>query len=257
MYKLTGKVALVTGAARGIGKTTAMKLAEMGAAVAVNDLADSRELAETISEMQGSGGQVMAVPGDVSDTAAVKAAVKSVTAKFGKIDILINNAGIVGSNNILMRTGEPDWDKIIAVNLRSAYLCSKYFLRNFSSESGRIVNISSVAGTTGLGMVDYSTSKGALIAFTRSLAKEVGCMNVTVNAIAPGATDTPLNLKAYTPEVRHTYNSRIALGRIATSEEIADPIVFLASDAARYITGHELVADGGLVLNGTVGHALS
>jgi 3-oxoacyl-[acyl-carrier protein] reductase len=245
MYNLSGKVSLVTGAARGIGKAIAVELAADGCLVAMNDI-DSAELDAALRETTAAGGTAIAVPGDVSDANAVKSVIKSVIEKSGRIDVLVNNAGIVGKNTLLMRTAENDWDRLIAVNLRSAYLCSKYFLRSFSGKSGRIINISSVAGTTGLGMVDYSTSKGGLVAMTRSLAHEVGGMNITVNAVAPGVIDTRMT-GTLPAELRELMLSRLSIKRLGTPEEVADLVCFLASEEASYITGQVIGIDGGFV----------
>jgi 3-oxoacyl-[acyl-carrier protein] reductase len=240
---LTGKVSLVTGAARGIGKAIASKLAANGCRIALNDI-DSSELDITLKELTAAGANAISLPGDISETASVKSMIKSVIDAWGGIDILVNNAGIIGKNNLMMRTAEADFDRLIAVNLRSAYLCSKYFLRSFAGKSGRIINVSSVAGTTGLGMVDYSTSKGGLTAMTRSLAHEVGGMNITVNAIAPGVIDTRMT-GSLPADIQNLMLSRLSIKRMGTTEEVADLVCFLASEEASYITGQVIGIDGG------------
>ena len=192
--ELSGKISLVTGSARGIGRAIALKLAEMGSQVALNDLPDNSSADETLQDILSSGGEAMLAPADITNSQAVKLAFDMVLEKWGKIDILVNNAGISGKNNVLLRTTEMDWDTVLDTNLRSAFLCTKLALRSMLVQNwGRIINMASVAGLLGnMGRVDYASSKGGLIAFTRSLAAEVGSRNITVNAIAPGIIDTQM-----------------------------------------------------------------
>jgi 3-oxoacyl-[acyl-carrier protein] reductase len=242
---LSGKVSVITGSGRGIGRAIAIKLAEMGSKVAINDLPDSQEMAVTLNDIENLGIEVMLAPADVTDVSAVKQMAKTVTEKWGKIDILVNNAGIIGKNNTMMRIRENDWDTVVNTNLRGAFLCSKYVLCSMMTQRwGRIINMASIAGTTGLGMVDYSTSKGGLIAFTRSLAHEVGSWNITVNAIAPGYIETKLS-QSIPQEMIDLMLSRIALKRLGKPQEVAELAGFIASNAANYITGQVISIDGG------------
>jgi 3-oxoacyl-[acyl-carrier protein] reductase len=243
---LTGKVALITGSGRGIGKAIAFKLAAIGARVAVNDLPDAPEAGAAVREIEAGGGAALAVPADVTDSAAVKALIGQIAEKWGGVDILVNNAGIV-RESLILRMSEDDWDSVMDTNLRSAYLCSKYALRSMMGRNwGRIINMASVAGLVGrMGRVNYAASKGGLIAFTRSLAVEVGSRNITVNAIAPGFILTRLT-DALPPEARETVLSRTALKRPGTPQEVAELAAFLASDSAGYITGQVISIDGGI-----------
>ena len=244
--ELTGKTALVTGSSRGIGKAIALKLAEMGARVALNDLPGLEETQNVRQEITGWGGEAMLAPADVADSASVKAAVNLVTEKWGAIDILVNNAGIV-RNNLLIRLTEDDWDAVMNTNLRGAYLCTRYALRSMLNQRwGRIINIASIAGMIGnLGTTGYSASKGGLIAFTRSLAPEVGPRNITVNAIAPGFISSSMT-EALAPEVKEAFFSRVTIKRPGTPGEVAELAGFLASDRAGYITGQVICIDGGI-----------
>ena len=191
--ELIGKVSLVTGSGRGIGRAIALKLCEMGSRVAINDLPGSAEASGVIQEIERMNGEAMLAPGNVADAGEVKSLIKSVVEKWGKIDILVNNAGI-SLDTLILRTSEEDWDRVLDTNLRSAFLCSKYALRPMIGQNwGRIINMTSVAGLIGsMGRVSYSASKGGLISFTRSLASEVGSRNLTVNAIAPGFITTQM-----------------------------------------------------------------
>jgi 3-oxoacyl-[acyl-carrier protein] reductase len=185
--ELIGKVALVTGASRGLGKAIALKLASMGAKIAVNYLSNETEAAKVSLSIAEFGGEAISIKADVSNTEAVKEMVRQITEKWGKIDILINNAGIT-RDGLLPRLSEEAWDAVININLRGAFLCSKYALRSMMNQPwGRIINISSLAGISGnQGQANYSASKGGLIALTKATAREVGSRNITVNAIAPG-----------------------------------------------------------------------
>ena len=244
--ELNGKVALVTGAARGIGKAIAFKLAEMGAKVALNDLPGDTEISEVDKQIQNMGGTCIQILGDVTKVDEVKMLTKTITDKWGKIEILVNNAGII-RDNLILRMPEEDWDQVLAVNLRSAFLCSKYALRSMmASNWGRIINMASVAGIVGrMGRVNYASSKGGLIAFTRSLASEVGSRNVTVNAIAPGWITTRLS-ENLSPEARDFVLSLTSLKRFGSPQEVAELAGFLASDRAGYITGQVIGIDGGI-----------
>jgi 3-oxoacyl-[acyl-carrier protein] reductase len=244
--ELEGKVALITGAGRGIGKAIALKLSDMGCQVIINDLPDSREAIETVEEIKGGGRLAQEALFSVSDSAAVKAGIQSVLQKWGGIDILVNNAGIF-RDALLMRMSEQEWDTVLDINLKGAFLCSKLALNSMVSRKwGRIINIASVAGVMGnMGRVNYSASKGGLIAFTRSLAPEVGSRNITVNAIAPGFIQTQMT-KELPVEYKEVVLSRTTLKRLGTPQEVAELAGFLASDRAAYITGQVICVDGGI-----------
>ncbi len=246
--ELSGKISLVTGSARGIGRAIALKLAEMGSQVALNDLPDNSSTAETLQDILSSGGKAMLAPADITNGQAAKLAFDMVVEKWGKIDILVNNAGISGKNNVLLRTTEMDWDTVLDTNLRSAFLCTKLALRSMLVQNwGRIINMASVAGLLGnMGRVDYASSKGGLIAFTRSLAAEVGSRNITVNAIAPGIIDTQMSA-AVPQEAKDFIISRTALKRSGKPQDVAELAAFLATDRAGYISGQVIAVDGGII----------
>jgi 3-oxoacyl-[acyl-carrier protein] reductase len=238
--ELEGKVSLVTGASRGLGQAIAIKLASMGAKVALNYSA-SHERAKSVAEqIERNGGEAMLVKADVADANAVKVMIKDIVANWGQIDILVNNAGI--------RMSDAAWDEVINTNLRGAYLCSKYALRSMMDQpSGRIINISSLAGVIGnAGQSNYSASKGGLIAFTKSLARETGPRNITVNAIAPGFIISEMT-DSLPQDIKDTILSRIPLGRFGVPEDIAELAAFLASERASYITAQVICIDGGVI----------
>jgi 3-oxoacyl-[acyl-carrier protein] reductase len=244
--ELAGKISLITGSGRGIGKAIAIKLADMGSRIAVNDLPGSPEAEETVREINSLRGEAILASGSVTEADQVKAMMRLVIAKWGKIDILVNNAGIV-KNDLLLRTSEADWDSLINTNLRGAYLCSKHALPSMmAQDSGRIINIASVAGLIGgMGRVGYAASKGGLIAFTRSLAAEVGSRNITVNAIAPGFIKTKMT-EDLTQEARELVLSRTTLRRLGETQDVAELAGFLASARSGYITGQVISVDGGI-----------
>lgn len=258
MFELTGRRAVVTGISRGIGQAAAVALAKAGADVAGLYLTDIEGAEVTRNAIEGYGRRCLIVRGDTSDSATVDRLAFLVAQEFGGIDIWINNAARLLVRPLFAMTDE-DWHNILASNLNGYFYGCRAAARQMASQGGgRIINVTSVVDVQPIAnMSAYVCAKGGVVALTKELALELAPQGISVNAIAPGATDTPLNLEAYTPEVRAAYDSRIALGRIASPEEIADAMVFLASDAARYITGHELLVDGGLVLNGTMGHALT
>jgi 3-oxoacyl-[acyl-carrier protein] reductase len=245
--ELAGKTALVTGASRGLGRAIALKLASLGAKVAVNFLSNEVEAAATVNAIIQAGGEALAVKANVSDSDAVKAMVRQVVEKWGKIDILVNNAGIT-RDGLLPRMTDEAWDEVIDTNLRGAYLCTKFALRSMMNQpSGRIINISSLAGLTGnAGQTNYSASKGGLIAFTKSVAREVGSRNITANVIAPGFFVTDMTDKL-PPEAREAILTRIPLKRYGKPEDLAELVAFLAGDNAGYITAQVISIDGGVL----------
>jgi 3-oxoacyl-[acyl-carrier protein] reductase len=245
--ELTGKVALVTGASRGLGRAIATKLASNGAKVAVNYKENEIEAAKVVQDITSQGGEAYAVKANVADSEAVKNMVRQVVDKWGKIDILVNNAGIT-RDVLLPRMSDDAWDEVLDTNLKGAYLCTKFALRSMMGQSGgRIINVSSLAGISGnAGQANYSASKGGLIAFTKSVAREVGSRNITVNAIAPGFFSTDMTGKL-PQEARDAILAQIPLKRFGKHEELAELVAFLASERSGYITAQVIPIDGGVM----------
>ena len=249
MIDLTNKVALVTGGSRGIGRAICLQFGQLGAKVAVNYHSNEAAAQEVVAAIKALGkGDAIAVQGDVSKSADAARVVKTTTDAFGRLDILVNNAGTT-RDNLLALMKEDDWDFIITTNLKSVFNMSKAVLRPMMRQKyGRIVNMSSVAGVAGNpGQTNYSASKAGIIGFTQSMAKEYGNRNITVNAVAPGFVPTDLTSTLPT-DIKEQMIKLTPLGRFGTSEEIAQAVAFLASDAASYITGQVLRIDGGLAI---------
>lgn len=240
------RVALVTGASRGIGRAIARRLAADGHRVAVNYHTGSAAADEVVTEIGAVGGEAMAVGADVGDGDAVTAMFDAVAERFGPVEILVNNAGVTADDLLLRMTPEA-WDRVIRTNLTSAYLCTRAALRGMlKARWGRVVTVTSVAGITGNpGQANYAAAKAGLIGFTRSVAKEVGSRGITVNAVAPGFIDTDMT-GALGDSVKEAALPSIALGRFGEPGDIAAAVGYLASDDAAYVTGHVLVVDGGL-----------
>jgi 3-oxoacyl-[acyl-carrier protein] reductase len=247
MFSLKDKVALVTGASQGIGRDTALALAEAGAKVAVA-ARNEEKLTALVGEIEAAGGTALAVKMDVSNGEEVKAGFKQVLEKFGRLDILVNNAAIT-RDGLAMRMKADDWEAVLKTNLTGAHLCIQQALATMMrARAGRIINVSSVVAQSGnAGQANYVAAKAGLIGLTKAIAVEIASRNVTVNAIAPGFIETPMT-DGLPDKVEEDLKTRIPLGRMGSAREIASAIVFLASDEAGYITGHVLNVNGGLHL---------
>jgi len=245
--QLEGKVALVTGASRGIGAVVASRLAQAGAKVGVNYHSSSDAAEGVVYSINKAGGEAFLVGGDVSQEENAEAVIKNLVDHFGSIDILINNAGI-NKDQLLIRMKAEDFDSVINVNLRGAFLCTKYAMTHMIRQrSGRVINMSSVVGLSGNpGQANYAAAKAGLVGLTKAVAREVASRNVTVNALAPGYITTAM-VDELTEETQDKILSTIPMGRFGTPEDVAEAVVFLASDGASYITGQVLTIDGGMI----------
>jgi 3-oxoacyl-[acyl-carrier protein] reductase len=247
MFSLKDKVALVTGASQGIGWDIAQALVVAGAKVAVAARTEEK-LALLVGEIQTAGGDAIAVKMDVADAEQVKAGFKQVIDKFGRLDILVNNAAIT-RDGLAVRMKADDWDAVIRTNLTGAHLCIQQALGTMMrARAGRIINVSSVVAQMGnAGQANYVAAKAGLIGLTKAIAMEIASRNITVNAVAPGFIDTPMT-SVLSDKVKEELKARIPLGRLGVPRDVAASIVFLASDEAAYITGHVLDVNGGMYL---------
>ncbi|WP_313798709.1 3-oxoacyl-[acyl-carrier-protein] reductase [Cytobacillus sp.] len=246
--KLEGKVALVTGASRGIGREIALGLAKQGADVVVNYSGSEERANQVVAEIKELGRNAIAVQCDVSNSESVANMVKATMDTFGKLDILVNNAGIT-KDNLLMRMKEEEWDDVININLKGVFLCTKAVTRQMMKQrSGRIINISSIVGVSGNpGQANYVAAKSGVIGLTKTTAKELSSRGITVNAIAPGFITTDMTDKL-TEDVKEQMLKQIPLARFGEPSDIANVVVFLASEDSRYMTGQTLHVDGGMVM---------
>ncbi len=242
------RVALVTGGSRGIGRAIALRLAADGHQVAVNYAASAASAHDVVEAIVARGGTARAVQADVGDADAVASMFGEIEDHFGRVGILVNNAGIT-RDDLLLRMGVDAWDEVIETNLRSVYLCSRAAMRGMLRlKWGRIISMSSISGISGNpGQANYAASKAAIIGFSKSVAREVGSRNITVNVVAPGFIETDMTDKLGS-EIAEEVAQRVALGRLGRPEEIAAAVGYLASDDAAYVTGQTLVVDGGLAL---------
>jgi len=246
MFELTGKIAIVTGASRGIGRAIAQTLAARGAVVIAAARADNS--AQTVADITSAGGKAELASVDVTEAASVEAMVAGVLARHGRIDILVNNAGIA-RDQLMLRMKRDDWDQVVATNLTSAFSCVQAVLKPMVKQrTGRIISISSVVGQMGnAGQVNYAASKAGLIGFSKALAREIASRNVTVNVVTPGLIDAGM-AKGITDKAQVDWAAAIPLGRPGTPEDVAAAVCFLASDEAAYITGQVLAVNGGMYM---------
>jgi 3-oxoacyl-[acyl-carrier protein] reductase len=244
----SGKIAIVTGGSRGIGRAIALELGRLGASVLINYHQSADAAEEVKKEIEAAGGQAIIYQADISDFSQAEALVKHAIEHFGDLHILVNNAGIT-RDGLIMTMKEDDWDTVIETNLKSTFNCSKPAVRHMMRKrNGRIINISSISGDMGnAGQTNYSASKAGQIGFTKALAREVAARNVTVNAVAPGFIETEI-WETVPEDIQKNLMDVIPLGRVGQAEEIAKAVAFLASDDSAYITGHVLVVDGGMAM---------
>jgi 3-oxoacyl-[acyl-carrier protein] reductase len=245
---LTGKIAVVTGASRGIGRQIALTLAEKGATVIVNYNGSAAKAEEVVSEIQAAGGQAEAVQCNVSDFEKAAELMNYVVKKYSRVDILVNNAGIT-RDNLLMKMSEEDFDAVINTNLKGAFNCIRHISRQMLKQrSGRIINIASVSGVLGnAGQANYSASKAGVIGMTKSVARELASRGITANAIAPGFVDTEMT-QVLADNVKEAAVEQIPMKRFGSTKDIANTVAFLASEEAGYITGQVICVDGGMAM---------
>lgn len=246
MFDLSGRAALVTGSSRGIGRAIAFQLARQGASVAVNYLRNEEAAKQVQETIRSCGGQAVPLQGDISVPEQAERVVNMAQEAFGRLDVLVNNAGF-NRDTLLLRMSVQDWDEVMAVNLRGAFLCTKAALRHMLRQRwGRIINIGSVSGIAGnAGQANYAAAKAGLTGFTKAVAREMGSRGVTANVVAPGLVKTELT-EDIPREMVDLAMQRIFVGRLGTPEDIAACVAFLASEEASYISGQVLVVDGGL-----------
>ena len=246
---LNGRVALVTGASRGIGRAIAQTLGASGATVIVNYKSNADAAEEVVRAIGETSGRAVAIQADVSEPAGVEQLFKRIQADHGQLDVLVNNAGIT-RDNLLLRMKEEDFDAVLNTNLRGVYLCTKAALRPMMKRGGgRIINITSVVGLMGNpGQANYAAAKAGLIGFTKSIAREMASRNITVNAVAPGYIETELT-DTLSEQVRAAILESVPLARLGQPQDVANLVCFLASDAAAYITGQTITVDGGMVMH--------
>lgn len=247
-FMLKGKVAIVTGSGRGIGKAIALKLAENGADIVINDIPGSDYADDTKKEIEALGVRAIVVRGDVRNQEDVEKLVDTTVKTFGRLDILVNNAGIT-RDGLMIRMSEEDWDMVLDINLKGAFNCIKAAVRPMMKQrSGSIINIASVVGVMGnAGQANYTASKAGLIGLTKTVAKEFSSRNIRANAVAPGFIESHMT-DVLTDEVKNKYFDAIPLSRFGTTEDVSKAVLFLASDLSSYITGQTINVDGGLVM---------
>ncbi len=248
MNDLTGKIVLVTGGSRGIGRAVALSLARAGAVVWINYVSRGDAAEQVVGEIEAAGGTARAILFDVADSDSVQNAVETIVGEDGTIDILVNNAGIT-RDGLMARMKEDDWDAVLATNLKGVFLCSKAVGRvMLKKRRGRVVNIGSVVGFTGnAGQANYAAAKAGLVGFTRAMALEYAARNVTVNCVAPGFIETEMT-GALKEEIQDALRSRIPLGVFGRGEDVAAAVEYLVSDGARYVTGQTLHVNGGMYM---------